>query len=100
MKLREDPFRKKLLDAIHNKKRYTRSIDTTPYDIVLQKIGSPKHKQFSRFEAFLKFEMEDKEVVQKDQTYLVQHKDEFLNHLHYSKPGEWITEKVKVEDKL
>ena len=41
-----------------------RSIDPTPYDKVLRKISPNRSQEVSRFEAFLKFEMDEKEVVE------------------------------------
>jgi hypothetical protein len=100
-KLREDPYRKKLFECIRKKleeSQVNKSIDSIPYDAVLNKI-SHDNRKYTRFEAFLKFETEDKEVVPMDDDYAVEWKDKDKGKFYYSKPGEWIEEKGVVEDK-
>lgn len=96
-KIREDPFKNKFYEYLQQKideKDIYKSIDPIPYDKVLQTLGNAKDQQYSRFEAFLKFEMEEKEVIKKEHnSFEVEFKDKLKGKMHYSLPGEWIKEK-------
>ena len=50
-------------------------------------------RQYSRFEAFLRLEMDEKEVVVRDNSMQIEYKDKLKGKMHYSLPGEWIKEK-------
>jgi len=104
MKLREDPYKNRLFDSIRKKLEESQqeyynqnlSVDSIPYDHILQKLSPQKHN-YSRFESFLKFEMAEKEVVAQDENYKIEWKDKMRGKFHYSKPGEWIHEKGTVD---
>lgn len=74
-----------IMRKIKENRARVHSIDPIPYDEVLTKSDGNCHKKFSRFEAFLKLEMEDKEVVEKDFDYVIEHKDKYKGKFHYSK---------------
>ena len=51
-------------------------------------------RRYSRFEAFLKFELDGKEVVQnKNNSFQVEYQDKLKGKMHFSQPGDWIKEK-------
>ena len=62
--------------------------------LYFQNLKNNLAKKYSRFEAFLKLEMNDKEVVENNDDYVIEFKDKLKGKYHYSKKGEWIREKI------
>ncbi|CAI2368738.1 unnamed protein product [Moneuplotes crassus] len=75
-----------------------KTVNPIPYDEILQEDQSDT-KSYSRFEAFLKFELAEKEVVVKNNKFKIEYQDKLRGKMHYSIPGEWINLKGKIKNK-